>query len=567
MLQHLYLRNYALFAETQVDFQPGLNILTGETGAGKSLLVGALGLIMGKRLDNSALFMGDGKCVIEARFARLSPALFEGLEVEDAFDLDGDELIIRREITASGKSRAFINDTPVSLQTLREVSALLLDLHGQHENQLLLAPDQQLRLLDAYAGTEALAARFGEALRAADATLREIRTLEAREAEARRQLDFVRFQVGELEAAGLRAQEETELEQELNLLQHSEDVREGLGAATETLYNQELSLYAQLSAVIEGLRKVVEVNAQVAADVQRLSEMRDGMKEISFQFQHLLDAVESDPERLAFIEERLSVYHRMKLKYQVRSGAELIALLEQLRGQMQEADSMETQIAELKQRYAAQQDLLRGTGLELERLRLAAKPVLEERICDLLLQVGFQKARFEAALERTEDPNGTLTLDGQRLRPLSSGFNRVYFLIQPNPGLPPGPLSQIASGGEISRVMLAIKTALAEKFQFPVLIFDEIDTGISGEIANKVGQVMQQLARRFQILSITHLPQIAAKGDQHYQIRKLVQHDSTVSTVAPLSREERIRILAQMLSGDQPTESALRNAEELMGAA
>jgi DNA repair protein RecN (Recombination protein N) len=564
MLKHLFLKNYALFSETRIDFPGGLTILTGETGAGKSLLVGALGLVMGKRADSS-VFMHEEKCVIEATFGHLSPRIVQELEAFEDFDLEGDEVFIRREIRPNGKSRAFVNDTPVSLQVLRQVSALLLDLHGQHENAVLLSQEKQIDLLDAYAESEGLVSQFAEQLRAAEKIRKQIAELRSQEASAQSQMEFYQFQVQELETADVKAGEEEDLEAELNLLQNSEEIREALGGAVERLYQEDASLYSQLSEVLEPLRKVQDVNAQVNEEVSRLVDVQETLKESAFAFQAMLDTVENDPERLAFIEERLAVYHRLKLKYKAKTGADLVAIYQEVQRKLDDFSSLEERIAQLEKDYQRQQESLRKTGLELEAARVAAKPVLEKKIGDLLAQVGFNKSHFVIVVERSVHPDGDLEVEGETLRPTAKGINKVYFLIQTNPGLPMGPLAQIASGGEISRVMLAIKAALAEKSEFPVLIFDEIDTGISGEIANKVGLVMQQLARQFQILSITHLPQIAAKGHQHFQIRKRVNGERTSSTIEPLSQQERIHVIAQMLSGEQPTDSAIRNAQELIG--
>ena len=393
----------------------------------------------------------------------------------------------------------------------------------------------------------------------------EIRSLKAKEKEASDKLAYLKFQIEELEAAGIEAEEEHKLEQELNLLQNSEQVREALGQATEVLYNQELSLYEQLSEVLEPLAKLANVNLQISETTTRLQEMREQMKEDAFALQELLESVESDPERLSFIEERLAVYHKLKLKYGVNSGEALMTEYEKLKAELNQYGSLEDRIAELEIEFAEKQKGIIVDGLVIEEKRLAAKPRLEDKIHTLLREVGFEKAVFSVIVERNTVSESTWELDGAAIKPISSGLNKVYFQMRTNPGMPAGPLSQIASGGEISRVMLAIKSALAEKSEFPVLIFDEIDTGISGEIANKVGTVMQGLADQFQILAITHLPQIAAKGHKHYQIFKRVANDQTTSDVVGLDHEARILELAKMLSGETPTESALRNAAELIG--
>ncbi|MEO0897540.1 MAG: DNA repair protein RecN [Bacteroidota bacterium] len=564
MLKQLYIKNYALFKETRIDFKSGLNILTGETGAGKSLLIGALGLVMGKRADTSFVFMHDEKCILEATFGNLASVIVTQLNAFEDFDMDGEEVVLRREIRPNGKTRAFINDTPVSLQILREVSSLLLDLHGQHDNQVLLSQDKQLNLLDNFASNDDLVGQFGMQLKKTESITKRIAELEAQEKTAKEQMEYLQYQVKELGEADIKDGEEEELESELNLLQNSEEIRGALGGAVEKMYQQDSSIYNDLSEVVGALRKVSHVNAQLGSSVSDLDEVLEKIKDASFSFQNMLETVESDPARLAFIEQRLGVYHNLKLKYQKKSGAELVALYEEVSGRLIEFDSLDETIQSLKTQESQEKEKLVHLGLRLEEKRLKAKPYLEQMIDQLLAQVGFQKAKFQVNLFRHEHSLGNLQVGDQYIKPLASGLNKVQFLIQTNPGLPAGPLAQIASGGEISRVMLAIKAALAEKSSFPVMIFDEIDTGISGEIANKVGAVMKQLARTFQILSITHLPQIAAKGNQHFQIKKNVQGEKTYSHVVELGHQERVSIIAEMISGDQPTASAIQNAEELI---
>lgn len=566
MLKNLYIKNYALFEECQVTFPGGLNILTGETGAGKSLLVGALGLIMGKRADSSAVFFPDTKCIVEAGFGDFSRNLHKKLESYEDFDFEDGQLIIRREISPSGKSRAFINDTPASLQLVKEISNMLVDLHGQHENQSLLLPDQQMAVLDAFVGNQKLLSKFSKKLAGLKETQAEIRQLERKESEAQNRQDFLDFQIEELKEANLQVEEEEQLEQELNLLQNSEEIRDALAFACETLYNrEELSVHQQVSEVVGQLEKFSNVGEEYKNYVEQLIESRELLKETSFALQNMLDAVDSDPERLSFIEERLAIYHNLKLKYKLRSGAELVELYEKLCEQADEFASLEGRITELRKLEVEQKENVMALGLELEESREKGRHALEEQINNLLTEVGFNEARLMMKIERNFQENGDLEIEGKHIRATSSGINKVTFLIRTNPGLPMGPLSQIASGGEISRVMLAIKSALADRLEFPVLIFDEIDTGISGEIANKVGRVMQQLAERFQIISITHLPQIASKGHDHFMILKEVNNGRTISSVRKLGLDERIYQLARMISGDDPSESAIKNALEMIG--
>lgn len=564
MLKSLYIKNYALFTETHVEFPNGLNILTGETGAGKSLLVGALGLIMGKRADSSVVFYPEQKCIVEAEFGDLSNQTLEKLSKLEAFDIEEDTLLIRREINPSGKSRAFINDTPASLQLVREVVTRLLDLHGQHENQSLLEADHQLDLLDAFAGQEAQVSDFEDLWGKCKKTLQEIERIEREAEKAQEQKDFLDFQLQELEAAGIEEGEEEALEQEIHLLQNSEEVKEALSFATQALYEDEMSMYNRLSEVLQQFERFGDAQTAFQEQLGLLKDANENLREVSFSFAGMLESVESDPERLAFIEERLALYHSLKLKYKAQDGAELMAILHRLQGQRDAISSLSGNLYELRQTLAQDQKSLITKGLSLENKRIAASKELAHKINSLLGEVGFVDAQLEILVERKVEYGGFLTIDDQAIRPGPKGINHIRFMIRTNPGLPMGPLSQIASGGEISRVMLAIKSALADKSAFPVLIFDEIDTGISGEIAQKVGRVMRSLAQRFQILSITHLPQIAAKGHQHFVIYKDVENGRTFSSVRQLDDDSRIQELAKMLSGDNPPASAMQNARELL---
>ncbi len=566
MLKNLYIKNYALFEECSISFPANLNILTGETGAGKSLLVGALGLIMGKRADNSAVFFPDTKCVVEATFGDFSKSLQKKIESYEDFDFEDNQLIIRREISPSGKSRAFINDTPASLQLVRDVSNMLVDLHGQHENQSLLLPEQQMAVLDAFVGNQEVLSKFEEKLDKLKKIQADIRVLEQQERNAREKQDFLNFQVEELAEARLEADEEEQLEQELNLLQNSEEIRDALAFACDTLYDrEEQSVHQQLSEVVGQLEKFKDVGEEFKGHLEQLIESRELLKDTSFALQNMLDTVDSDPERLAFIEERLAIYHKLKLKYKLRSGAELVALFEKLQTQADDFASLEGRIGQLRKEGAEKKEKVLELGLKLEENREQGRHALEKHINKLLAEVGFNGAEMHIQIERNFQENGELELEGKALKATRQGINKLTFLIRTNPGLPMGQLSQIASGGEISRVMLAIKSALADRLDFPVLIFDEIDTGISGEIANKVGRVMQQLSERFQIISITHLPQIASKGHEHFMILKNVENGRTVSSVRRLGLDERIYQLARMISGDDPSESAIKNALEMIG--
>lgn len=565
MLKNLYIKNYALFTECGVGFYKGLNILTGETGAGKSLLVGALGLLLGKRSDTNVIFFPDQKCIVEATFEELSVNRCKELAELGEFDMDGNSVIVRRELSPNGKTRVFINDTPVSVQVLKQAMSMLVDMHGQNESQLLLDPEKQLRLLDDYAGVLPLVDAFKAQLQTANRLKQEIEALEAEEATAKQQFDYYNFLVSELADAQLQADEEETLENELRLLQNSEEIREALRFSVEEVYNGDSTIYQKISQVYNALAKVATFDASIATETGKLSEMRDTLKEITFSLQNVLENVDADPERLAFIEERLGIYHTLKRKYNARTGKELIALYEEYSRKIEHFSSIDENIQALKAALEKEKVALVALGLEIEKIRLAHTELLASKVNELLKEVGFKDAKFFISVTRNLYESGMLSVEGENVRPNATGFNKASFLIQTNPGLPIGALAEIASGGEVSRVMLAIKTALADKAEFPVLIFDEIDTGISGEVAMKVGKVMQKLANAFQILSITHLPQIAAKGTHQYLIFKEVQNNLTTSGVRKLNKEERVLEIAKMIGGENPGSFALQSAQELMG--
>jgi DNA repair protein RecN (Recombination protein N) len=560
VLKSIYLKNYALFDETRIRFPKGLNILTGETGAGKSLLVGALGLITGKRADSSAVFYPEMHCVVEAEFD-IPDSLVTKLKQLDAFELDDKTLNIRRLIKPNGKSRAFINDAPASLQVIRQVSSMLLDLHSQNENQDLLNPDRQLELLDEFVDNADILEQYGQVLAEAQKGARELQAFRRQEREAKEQQDFIRFQLEELSQAQVTKGEEVQLTRELNLLQNAESVREALEFAALTLYHDDSSAYNQLTEVSARLGKS---GALLENYTEKLKELEEQLREVSYELDGLKDQAESDPARLSDIESRLALYHDLVRKYQVEDGDALVDKQAAIALKVNDFDSLSDRIAALEIQQEAQWSEVAKLALKLEENRLRGKGKLEASINSLLAEVGFKQAELFIEISRLESERGPVTIDDKRIQPTVSGVNKVQYRIRTNPGLPAGPLSQIASGGEVSRVMLAIKAALADKAAFPVLIFDEIDTGISGEIAQRVGRVMQQLAQRFQILSITHLPQIAAKGDAHFLIEKASSDEKTVSGIRRLEENERPEVLATMIHGESPSAYALEHARELM---
>jgi DNA repair protein RecN (Recombination protein N) len=567
MLRSLYISNYALIDEADILLGKGLNILTGETGAGKSLLLGAIGLILGKRVDYGHIFNPEKKCVVEVVFQELPRGIAAELQKIEDFDWDNELLVIRREAAADGKSRAFINDTPVNLQVLKEVTGMLVDLHGQHQSQLLLDTDFQLQLLDQYAGTTQEAREFGRKWAELSKMRKQIEELEKEEANAHQQQDYFRFLVDELTEANLNAEEEANLGQELEMLEHAGEIKEALSWVKDHLYEDEGSAYGKVSEAIQRLEKIGRINAQLGQYQQSLQEVGIILEDTVRELVKVGDKIDLDPATLQAMQERSDFLNRLKKKYAAQNISALIAIREDYQGRVGHYESLGGRIAELQGELAEGQKALAEAGLALEGKRMKVANALNAAVDELLLQVGLENARFEAGILRNEEAGGTLEVEGKRIRPSSTGINHVDFRIRTNAGMPMGSLSQIASGGEVSRVMLAIKAALAEKAELSVLIFDEIDTGISGEVANKVGNVMARLARRYQLIAITHLPQIAARGDHHFRIHKETLGGSTISRVSQLDENDRIMELAHMLSGADPSETAIRNAKELITSA
>lgn len=565
MLSKLYVRNFALIDEVEILPDRGFNILTGETGAGKSLLLGALALILGKRADYSMIFRPENKCIVEAVFAGLAPTLLEELKSYEDFDLEGDQVIIRREVKASGTSRAFINDTPVSLQVLREVASLLVDLHGQHENQMLLSPAQQIRLLDQYAATKNEVAEFGLSLQKLNRLEKELHEVEEKERLARQQIDYLKFQLEELENAKLDPENEESLEGEINLLQNAEEIQESLSQASDALYHNEDSLYSRLSEVTNNLQKAARMDPLLGEQHEKLNEALYTMQDVAYELSRFGDKVDLDPERLSELQSKQDINNRLKLKFSVRTLAELVDIRDDFASRVKEFESAGDQIDHLRKEREKLQKNLVNSGLELEKKRKSVLKSLSAKVNQILQDVGLQGAEFELKISRNVSESGQLEVENQKLKAGPAGFNLVEMLIRTNPGMPMGPLAQVASGGEVSRVMLAIKAALADKADLSVLIFDEIDTGISGETANRVAKVMKELAGRFQIIAITHLPQIAGRGNRHFLIFKENEAGTTVSRIRQLDEEGRVLELAKMLSGADPSPSAIKNAKELIG--
>ena len=567
MLTKLTVKDYALIESLEVDFTPGLNILTGETGAGKSILIGALGLALGERADIESVRTGAKAAVVEAEFNVKSyyPAteLLKELEVET----EADPLILRREVNAAGKSRAFVNDSPVNLAGLKRLGDVLLDMHGQHQHQSLLYEERHLDYLDAFGHLEPLRGQVSQLFSDYHKTKKQLDELVHKEQLTREKIDLYQFQMKEINDAGLQAGQEEELEKEKFILENTEKLFASANQAYELLYDGE-------GSIIERLGTLENLFSELSAIDERQNESRDAvqgslaqLEETARSLRQYRDKLQFDPERLEVIRDRLDLIRTLKKKYGQKQGT-LEMVLEHAQKIKLELDSVEhgeEMIAKLKTEMEDKRRQLEKQSILLSGQRAEAAKKLSKEVIGQLKDLGMEKAVFKVQSLQTEDQLGLVEIKGKRVKTESWGIDQVSFLISPNPGEDPKPLAKIASGGEISRVMLAIKTILAEADAVPVLVFDEIDAGIGGRVAEAVGHKLKEIGNKRQVLCITHLPQIAALGDSHYVASKQENQGRTITNVQQLDQKQRVDELARMLGGSKVTETTVKHAKEMLG--
>jgi len=547
MLRRLSVQNFALIEQLEMTLSPGLNIITGETGAGKSILLGALGMLLGSKNEGTTLKDSSKNCVIEGEFEIANHALQSFFEEND---LDyADVTIVRRIITPAGKSRAYINDLPVPLTQLREFGSRLIDIHSQHRNPILSSAEFRTDALDIYAGNKQTADRYATAYGRLCELRRQLARLQEEAAAARRDEEWLRFQAEELTAANLSEGELGPLETEQALLAHADRICEVLTTLRNRFDNDETGILAQLKTAEVELGRLSEHYAAAAELSARLHAVSEELKDIDTTLTDDSQRIESNPERLQKADERLGLLYSLCQKYRVADPDALIALRDQTVTRLTAIVRRDRELDELTREIDTQEnEALRLAG-ELHRAREKAAPEFEKQIVTLLARLGMAEARFRIALE--EQP--ALGRNGR---------DQVAFLFSANPGLAPQAVERIASGGEISRVMLAIKALLARCMQLPTIIFDEIDTGVSGRIADAMGEIIESLGRTMQVVNITHLPQVASKGDTHFVVYK----DASRTRIAMLSATERITEIAKMLSGSTVSEAALTQARILLAA-
>lgn len=550
MLKQLYIKNFTLIDELNISLYPGFSVITGETGAGKSIILGAIGLLLGNRADSKAIKAGRDRCVIEAHFD-LSRYNMQKFFDDNDIDYDADDTIIRRELTAAGKSRAFINDTPVPLTRMRELGEQLVDIHSQHQNLLLQKEDFQLNVVDIIAqDADQLKVYQKEyyAYRKAKELLEE---LKAEIAKNRENEEFMRFQHKELDDANLQEGELEQLEQEAETLSHSEDIKTALYEADSALSGENDSILDKLKNATHQLENICDVYPSMADVTGRMQSSYIELKDIAQEISSSVDHVEFDPNRLDAINTRLDKLYTLQQKFHVETVTELIATRDRIAEQLSHIDNGDEDIEEKEKEVAALLAKAEKQAALLTSIRQKSAKAIEKEMKGRLIPLGIPNVRFEIAFAE---------------KPLSgNGADKVSFLFSANKSTQLQPVSQVASGGEIARVMLSLKAMISGAVKLPTIIFDEIDTGVSGKIAEKMADIMEEMGlQNRQVLSITHLPQIAAKGSHHYKVLKEETENGTISHMKELNNQERIEEIAQMLSGSDITQAALANAKELL---
>jgi len=551
MLQKLHIQNYAIINELEIDFSEKLNIITGETGAGKSILMGALSLVLGERADSSVLQQKEKKAVVEGSFRAMNKKAIRDFLKDN--DLDAEEiLMIRREIGVNGKSRAFINDTPVNLNQLKMLSTLLVDLHQQFDTQELSSSDFQQEVLDALAGNADLLQQYQQVFQQYKKAKKELTELQSEQAAANAVLDYNRFLFDELDEAAFKENELEELDTELKLLSNAENVKQELAGICYGLKESEEPIVQQLKSLYQKLHALDEYHSSIGELAKRLQSTQLELADIADELEHINNNVQYSADRIQLVSDRISMGYKLQKKHGVTTTQELLALKDELEQKLHGILNIGEAIQQKEKLTAELLKQCEQLAQTISGNRKKAIRPFTENVNSLLARVGMPNARF--AVE-------ALALDALS----ESGIDRIGFLFDANKSNRFEPLRKVASGGELSRLMLCIKSLVAKKLQLPTLIFDEIDTGISGEAAKQVGNIMKELSASHQLISITHQPQIAAKADAHYFVYKSIVKDKIVTSIRLLDNDERITSIAQMLSGEKPTAAALQNAREMVG--
>mgnify|MGYP001264914756 CR=1 FL=1 len=549
MIKKLLIQNYAIIEYLEIDFSQGLTIITGETGAGKSILLGALGLVMGNRAETKVLYNESEKCVVEGIF-NLKP--YDLKKFFEANDLDfEEETVIRREITPAGKTRAFVNDTPVNLKVLQDLSSTLIDLHQQFDTLDINSVSFQLRMLDALAGNKNLLNDYQKAFRQYEAGRRQLEVwMEESERSAREQ-DFLAFQMEEFNQTGVIEGEQESQEEELSRLNNAEDIKQTFGAAYGHLVENELSLIGRLKDISVSIGAMRKIGPSYQSLYERLESTIAELQDLAGEFETVAETTELNQERALEIQQRLDQIYRLQKKHGVNDIAGLLRIQEEIQQQLESYSDLSGKIAALEQSLKDQEKNLQHTARELSKRRKEVIPAFTEKVEGMLSQLSMEHARLEIQMQDMPALSAT-------------GLDDVSFLFAANKGSRLQAIKDVASGGELSRLALCTKSLVASAIPLPTMVFDEIDAGVSGDVSLKMGDILRKLSNQHQVVVITHSPQVAAKADVHYFVYKKIKDDRTVTGVRALSMDERVRALATMLSSNPPSESAIANARELL---
>lgn len=549
MITSLSIKNYALIEKLAIDFSKGFSIITGETGAGKSIILGAIGLVLGKRADLSSLKNKEEKCVIEAQFEIGKYNLKEFFEAND-LDYE-DETIIRREILPSGKSRAFINDSPVNLQELQDLSLYLIDIHSQQQTQELSDENVQFKIIDAIANNAEVISEYQKLLKSYKSDKSKLNALLKKQSDAGKEQEYHTFLLNELVAAQLKSGEQEELEADYEKLNNVEIIKESLDKSLAIANEEQFGVFHNLNEIKNALQKVAPFSVEYQNLFERVTSLTIDFDDVSKELESSSEKLLNDPVQLELVNQKLQMIYNLQKKHQVSSVDDLLQIQADLGNSLLELDNMDEEIASLSKIIEEKAVELDDFASKIHENRVNAIPKLSEQLVSILETLGMPNARFNMELLPSETY-------------FQNGKDELQFLFSANKGTDFGLLKKVASGGEMSRIMLAVKAILAKYSKLPTLIFDEIDTGVSGEIAIRMGEIMKEMSNTMQIFAITHLPQIAAKGDSHFKVSKSTVGDDTQSELKLLSQEDRILEIAQMLSGANVSDSALNHAKQLL---
>ena len=550
MLKHLYIKNFTLIDELDIELRQGFSVITGETGAGKSIVLGAIALLLGQRADPKTIKYGADKCIIEAHFD-LSRYGMDDFFKDNDIENDPEDCIIRRELMASGKSRAFINDTPVQLTMLKELGERLVDVHSQHQNLLLNKQDFQLGVVDIIAEDSQQLAKYQEIFRQYQHVRQELEALKERIERDRQNADFMQFQCDELTQAGLVEGEQEELEQKNDTMSHSEEIKSALYDADNALGAEQIGVVANLRSALSSMKRIEKVYPAAEELVQRMDSSYIELKDISEEISGYLEDIDFDPSEMEAVVNRLDRLYDLEKKYHADSIGELIEKRDELRKQLDCIENSDEALHDLQQKLIALKESADKEAVALTNIRSKSAKKIEKEMNSKLVPLGMPNVRF--AIQMT---TADLDINGQ---------DKVAFLFSANASTPLQPVSQVASGGEIARVMLSLKAMISGAVKLPTIIFDEIDTGVSGKMAEKMAEMMQEMGEHGrQVISITHLPQIAALGSTHYKVEKKETATGTTSSMSELTAEQRVLEIAQMLSGSDVSEAAIQNAKQLL---